>query len=198
MGVADRGGQVPERGPLRYCGADARLLARVLTTRCGFEPQRVLVIADDQTDPGNLPFRSNLVVKIPAWLKLARPDDRVIVMFSGHGFLDPRGRMYLAPLDCDPDNLPLTGLAVDHLRDYLSNCKARVKLLILDTCHSGAAKGGKAIGVEAETIGRALQQAGQDGGQTYTIHCTLAPAEGGRAARNRGRPREVAEGSGLH
>lgn len=144
---------------LRFCSADAKLLGRILTRQCGFDPDRVLVMTDAQTDPAYWPVRSNLVVKIPGWLRLVQPDDRVIVLFSGHGFLDERGRMYLAPLDCDGDNLALTGLSVSHLRDYLTSCRARIKLLILDTCHAGAAKGGKAIGVQAERLGRVLQKA---------------------------------------
>ena len=144
---------------LRCCGADAKLLGQVLVQRSGFDKDRVLVLTDDARDPTYLPLRVNLLSKIPSWLGLAGPDDRVIVFFSGHGFLDDRGRMYLAPLDCDRENLALTGLPVSHLRDYLSNCKARVKVLILDTCHSGATKGSKAIGVGAAKLGNEFQKA---------------------------------------
>ena len=144
---------------LRCCGADAKLLARVLTESSGFESDRVLVLTDDQKNTAHWPVRANLVGKIPGWLRLAGPNDRVIVFFSGHGFLDAQGRMYLAPLDCDPDNLALTGVPVAHVRDYLSSCKARVKLLILDTCHSGSAKGGVSVGLRAERLGTEFQKA---------------------------------------
>ena len=144
---------------LKCCAADAKLLAKVLVQQSGFDKDRVLVLTDDARDPTYMPLRINLLSKIPSWLGLAKPDDRVIVFFSGHGFLDARARMYLAPLDCDRDNLPLTGLPVSHLRDYLSNCKARAKVLILDTCHSGATKGSKAIGVGAARLGNAFQEA---------------------------------------
>ena len=145
---------------LRYCSADARLLRDTLVRRCGFSPDRILLLTDEEQDVTRTPIRANLFSKIPGWLKLAGPDDRMIVFFSGHGFLDDKKRMYLAPLDCDRKNLPLTGLSVAQLRTDLDNCRARVKLLVLDTCHSGASKGAdKAIGVTAAKLTQAFDKA---------------------------------------
>ena len=54
--------------------------------------------------------------------------------------------MYLAPQECSRPNPRLTGVPVRHIRGYLCTCKARTKLLILDTCHAGTEKS-KAVGI---------------------------------------------------
>src|SRR5262249_49181347 len=75
------------------------------------------------------------------WLRNAEPGDTVLVFFSGHGLLDERGQMFLAPRDCERSNLGLSAVRTDDLRDMLRQCKATQKLLILDCCHAGGEKG---------------------------------------------------------
>ena len=95
---------------------------------------------------------------MPAFLKQPGPDDAIIVYFSGHGFRDAAGKMYLAPIDCNPDDLLNSAIAVEWFRQKLAECKAHFKLLILDSCHAGSEKGesdGKSL--TAKDIGEPFQ-----------------------------------------
>ncbi len=65
----------------------------------------------------------------------------MLVYFSGHGFRDNDGKLYLAPIDCDPADAAPTGVAVEWFRGQLASCKAKTKLLVLDACHAGTEKG---------------------------------------------------------
>ncbi|GAF92253.1 unnamed protein product, partial [marine sediment metagenome] len=61
-----------------------------------------------------------------------------------YGFPDDDGQAYLAPRDCQRENLVLSALRADEVSNWLSQCRARRKLLVMDCCHAG----GKALSVE--------------------------------------------------
>lgn len=144
---------------LQFCVADARLVTRTLAERCGYEPDRILLIVDDQQSDHLRPFGINLRKQISGWLKNAEPCDTVLVFFSGHGFLDNQGQAFLAPKGCEKENLGLTGFRVDDLRDSLLQCKASQKLLVLDCCHAGALKAGDSAGSSSGELGAAFRDA---------------------------------------
>jgi uncharacterized caspase-like protein len=139
---------------LKYCVADAQLMAKQLTERCGYDDQRVLLITDNQPRAHLRPIKRNLQVQVPDWLKRAQKGDTVIVFFSGHGFLDDRGQGFLAPQDCELANLGLSALRTDELRDMLRQCKATQKLLVLDCCHAGGEKGAGPVGSSSHELGK--------------------------------------------
>src|SRR5580704_1510741 len=82
---------------------------------------------------------ANLKLELESWLpSVAKDDDRVIIYFAGHGFIQG-GRAYLAPYDLDPKNIPGTGYPMDTLGSVAgSKIKAKWKVLVTDSCHSGA------------------------------------------------------------
>ncbi len=82
---------------------------------------------------------ANLKLELESWLpSVAKEDDRVIIYFAGHGFVQG-GRAYLAPYDLDPKNIPGTGYPMDTLGTVAgSKIKAKWKVLVTDSCHSGA------------------------------------------------------------
>ena len=125
--------------PLTYIGNDVARLAETLRMRGGFD--QVAEIADTVELPSALPRRQILMSRIPEWLADRSPEDTVIVYFSGHGFRAADGAMYLAPLDIDPADLTGTGIPVAWIRDQIARCAAGLKLLVLDACHAGSAKG---------------------------------------------------------
>jgi len=143
---------------LKYCVADAKLVAKQLIERCGYDEKRVLTLTDDRQEAHLRPLRINLDQKIRGWLSLAAEGDTVFVFFSGHGFLDERGQGFLAPQDCQLDNLGLSALRTDDLRDMLRQCKATQKILVLDCCHAGAGKG-EVAGSSSQEIGGAFKSA---------------------------------------
>lgn len=82
---------------------------------------------------------ANLKQELEVWLpSVAQPDDRVIIYFAGHGFIKD-ARAYLAPYDLDPSNIQQTGYPMDTLGNVAgSRIKAKWKVLVTDSCHSGA------------------------------------------------------------
>jgi uncharacterized caspase-like protein len=144
---------------LRYCVADASLVFETLTKLSGYLPKHVLLMTDDAPQPHLRPLGINLRNQVRAWLRLVEKDDTVLVFFSGHSFLDERGQGFLAPQDCARNQLGLTGLRTDELRDMLQQCAARRKVLVLDSCHAGGAKGEAAKGPSAEELGSSFKKA---------------------------------------
>ncbi len=80
---------------------------------------------------------ANLKQELEVWLpSVAKEDDRVLIYFSGHGFM-AGGRAYLAPYDLDPANIPATGYPLDQLASIAaSKISAKNKVLITDSCRN--------------------------------------------------------------
>lgn len=127
--------------PLAFTVNDVTTLSKTLHERNGVEDDAVLTITDDAASPRLRPTRANMLEEIPRWLSRVGRNDRLIVYFSGHGFRDPAGKLYLAPIDVDPADPATTGLPVEWFRQQIADCKADFKLLVLDACHSGSEKG---------------------------------------------------------
>jgi uncharacterized caspase-like protein len=142
---------------LRFTNNDVKQLAQTLV-RCGdYVPEQILEIVDTARNPRWQPLRTSLLAELPAFLAKPGPDDHVLVYFSGHGFKDKDGKLYLAPIDCDPADPPATGVAMDWFRDQIAGCRAKAKLLVLDACHAGGEKGGDATSVSARDLGTVLR-----------------------------------------
>lgn len=124
---------------LTFVQNDVKRLAEVLRERAGFD--EVVELSDASTEEGKLPVKDTIVATVSKWLDNRSANDTILVYFSGHGFRDPQGNMYLAPLDTDPANLAGTGVPVSWFRDQIAKCKASLKMLVLDACHAGSTKG---------------------------------------------------------
>jgi len=145
---------------LQYTINDVQRLSQTLQQRNGLPISQILELTDAGSRQDAQPLRATLLTQIPKWLSRVRTDDTVIVFFSGHGFRGKQGALYLAPLDCDPNQLLETGLAVEWLRDQLAECPATVKLLILDACHAGSEKGGESIEARVKDLVEPFRNAG--------------------------------------
>jgi uncharacterized caspase-like protein len=132
-----------EVNDLPYTVNDVHVLTHALVTCGDYQIGDVLEICDDAEDEQYRPTRGKLMAALPQFLAKPGPEDHVLVYFSGHGFCLEQGKekkLFLAPLDCDPKDAAATGIAVAWLRDQLSTCRAKVKLLVLDACHAGTEK----------------------------------------------------------
>jgi WD40 repeat protein len=72
-----------------------------------------------------------------AFLKNSKPNDQVILFYSGHGLIDPKLDYYVAMNDVDFMNPASGGLLYTHFQDLFDGLQARKRLLLIDACHSG-------------------------------------------------------------
>ncbi len=127
----------PGLAKLSAPGKDAKAFARVLKTPdiCAFDDVKVLL---DQPEP---------VVReaIDGFFDQKKPDDLLVLYFSGHGVRDEYGSLYLAVRNTNRLRLHSTAIESDFIRKSMDQSRSRRQVLILDCCNSGAfAQGTKA------------------------------------------------------
>lgn len=125
---------------LEFIRRDVDTLRDTLVARGGFDPNDVTTIHDGAGEE-NKPRRTVIEQAVTEFLARPLSGDRIIVYFSGHGFRAADGKMYLAPIDCNPAAPEKTGIPVQWLREKIGACPAKFKLLILDACHAGSERG---------------------------------------------------------
>jgi len=82
---------------------------------------------------------------IDYFFSLKKPDDLLILYFSGHGVRDEYGSLYLAVKNTSRSRLRSTAIKSDFIREAMDQSRSRRQVLILDCCNSGAfAQGTKA------------------------------------------------------
>ncbi|MCE9607986.1 MAG: caspase family protein [Planctomycetia bacterium] len=135
-------GEYEKARRLDFIRRDVDTLRETLVARGGYDPKRITAIHDGAADDKK-PRRAVIEQAVTTFLAQPAADDRIVVYFSGHGFRAADGKMYLAPIDCDPESPEKSGVAVQWLRERLAACPAGFKLLILDACHAGSERGGK-------------------------------------------------------
>lgn len=69
----------------------------------------------------------------------AAAEDTLVLYFAGHGLVNSRLDLYLSMADTVPDELAVTALSFDIIRDLLRDSPATNKVVILDCCFSGRA-----------------------------------------------------------
>ncbi|MCE9595300.1 MAG: caspase family protein [Planctomycetes bacterium] len=77
-------------------------------------------------------------VQLNRSLRAAAKDDQVLIYFSGHGKLDPTGRLCLTMTDTVLDALESSALRIGELKDFLDVSRCKNVMLFLDCCYSGA------------------------------------------------------------
>lgn len=115
---------------------------------------------------------------IESFCSRRRPDELVLLYFSGHGKLDDKGNLFLIAKNTTLSLLRSTTISSSFIVDTLDSCRSKRQILILDCCHSGAvgygAKGevkliderifaGNSQGRIVLTASRALQDAHEAG-----------------------------------
>ncbi len=72
-----------------------------------------------------------------AFLATAAVDDQVVIFMSGHGALDTDYEYRFCATDIDPGRLSETTLTFGEIESLLDDCRARKRIVMLDTCHAG-------------------------------------------------------------
>jgi WD40 repeat protein/uncharacterized caspase-like protein len=128
VGVSD---YQDERFRLSYADKDARDLADLFESKRGhFGEVKVLRILNREATQEN-------IRRAKEFLKAAQVDDQVVLFFAGHGLLDRSLDYYFATADFDFKDPARRGLPYEAIEDLLDGTRARKKLLLMDTCHSG-------------------------------------------------------------
>lgn len=84
--------------------------------------------------------RTDILRNVRYISRIAEPEDTLIFYFSGHGFSD--GNIgYLATFETDRDFPSDTCISIPRIKEELKNSKAKRKMLIIDSCHSGIGAG---------------------------------------------------------
>ena len=127
--------KLPPNLQLQYADRDAQSIYTILISPEGgnFKAENVHVLT------GAKATLADLRREIGTWLpSVAKDDDRVLIYFAGHGFVY-QGKGYLAPYDIDLNNIGASGYPMDELGSVIgSKIKAKYKILLTDSCHSGA------------------------------------------------------------
>jgi hypothetical protein len=120
----------PKLAQLKTPAADSQALAKTLDDRTigGFDVVLPLINQNE----------TKTRRAISEFLMDKKPDDLVLLYFSGHGVLDDRGRLYLALKDTQVSLLKATSIPSSFVADEMDSCRSKRQILILDCCHSGA------------------------------------------------------------
>lgn len=109
---------------------DAEDFARVLQDRnlCCFDNVKVL-----------LNQASSFVLEaIDEFFDQKKPDDMLVLYFSGHGVRDEYGALYLAFNNTIRSRLRSTAIKDDYIRGAMDQSRSKRQVVILDCCNSGA------------------------------------------------------------
>ncbi|MGB3636038.1 MAG: caspase family protein, partial [Rivularia sp. (in: cyanobacteria)] len=121
---------------LRYPALDCQGLEESLIKATEGFPNKEIVVHHDFAS--KTPQLKNIRESLKKIVLSSRPNDSIMLYFSGHGMLDPTTQdAVLCFSDTDQNNLLKTGLPMQELVEILSKSPAKQQLLCLDTCHSG-------------------------------------------------------------
>jgi hypothetical protein len=111
-----------------------------------FKPDDVLVRENLSTE--------RLRIEFLQFLKIAKPDDRLLLYFSGHGDRLPGERLALCGIDTQHNLLDATSFDTTSLREWIAQYnRSPSTIVVLDCCYAGQMKGG---GPSTETIVNSL------------------------------------------
>jgi ABC-type branched-subunit amino acid transport system substrate-binding protein len=88
-------------------------------------------------------------------------DDLLLLYFSCHGVLDPRGRLYFVAVDTKKELLDSTAISARWVKEQMDHSRSQRIVLLLDCCYSGAFTGG--LTRRSAGTGEILEQLGGHG-----------------------------------
>lgn len=132
----------PDAGHLYGCVNDAyavsQVLARHMDGQLNFDVKLVTAV-DAKTAIGRKQLKEDIIALF------ADDPEVALLYFAGHGHVEDSGG-YLVTSECqDGDD----GLPLEDVLNFANESKAKNKILILDSCHSGAAGTPKSLGDKA-------------------------------------------------
>lgn len=134
---------------LAFARQDAAAVAAYYRDRFGLDEKQIIQLLDKDATLANIKRRIGTELVANA----QNPNDTVILYFAGHGqkeldraSADADGfTKYIVPHDADSDDLFSSALSMEELARILHRLRPERVALILDTCFSGAAEGGRTL-----------------------------------------------------
>jgi len=128
---------------LSNCVRDAEELVKVLQGKYGFPPDHTITLFDKEATAGNMYTR---LVELSLKVK---PEDNVVIYFSGHGFYDRSGRTgHLVPVEA-PSGAVWHYFSNANLVNHIRAINSFHTFLVVDSCFSGSLFAGKDAGAAA-------------------------------------------------
>ncbi len=132
---------------LKYAVADSRAMYEYLQNHMNISPDHIFALYDESASKTEI--EKILGDILP---RKARPQDTVIIYYSGHGAPDhdpssPDGdnvSKYLLASDTDPKSMWATAVPMERIRSIFSRIPSERVVFLADTCYSGAS-GGKTL-----------------------------------------------------
>jgi hypothetical protein len=142
----------------QFPGSSPREVIKHLNKNLEFPPGQCLELCDRDNISPHAPLKSVIEGTITEFLDSSRPQDRIVLLFTGHA-VEIDKEAYLVPLEGDLNDAK-TLIPLDWVYRQLRNCKARQKVLILDVCRYNPAAGNlrPGSGEMGEDFDRKLQQ----------------------------------------
>jgi hypothetical protein len=138
--------------------------AKALAERCdvptGRDNNQLFILSDTLPPPEGRPILKPVLERtFQRFFETSREQDRVVVYFGGH-VLEIAGKVYLAPVEGDPDDVE-TCVPLDAFYAGLAACKAGQKVVIWDVCRYNPQRGRHRPGSEpmSEALYTALSAA---------------------------------------
>lgn len=115
---------------LRYAAKDATDFASEMEKLYG-NNIRVMTLTNSEVTRNSLNQVREFLTQGP------KTGDSIILYCAGHGVLDDHWQYVFGSHELDPEHPSSTGILMNELKECLTLSKARKRLLLMDTCHSG-------------------------------------------------------------
>lgn len=134
---------------LKYCVNDINGIYEILIDekKGKYESEKITRLTDNSTPA----TRNRVISRITDLARRANPEDSILFAFSGHG-IEKERIPYLLCSDSFTNSLEVTGIPLHDIRTILEKSLARIKIIIIDACHSGVIKDRKDAGLMGETF----------------------------------------------
>jgi hypothetical protein len=140
----------PDIESLSVAGVDAKSIYQIITDPKGggFPVENVKLLLNDQAT------KEGITKALGEWLPgQAKPDDMVLIFYSGHGGIEPDSSgeeadgnsKYIITHDADPKNLFSTAIQNSNLSGMLQRIGSNRMIFLIDCCYSGGATTGQEV-----------------------------------------------------
>ena len=118
---------------LTYCVSDARSISSYFRDD-GVLGEKIILLTDEDAK------KDSVMGSLQRIAEDIAPDDSFYFFYSSHGAGDSAGKTYFITFDTVIDDLALTALPMQELKNAIREIKCHNVVMMIDTCHSGGVK----------------------------------------------------------